>query len=159
MSKRKKKVHHFKRRKVSGLKMSQQANTGLQMLAGAVVGAIAKRFIDAAIAKQTTVTIEPKTLAFIEGLGGLAIIYTQKNPLLQGVGIGFAAESAVKIAQEMKLISGPAIQYTNFRKLGVPRPNMSGASITPSVAGASIYNFPKATSVAGSRVKRFAAAS
>lgn len=157
MKRGRKKKHHHRRRRMSGATLTPAAKTGFEILAGAVAGAIAKRFLDSAIAKQDTVKIEPKTLAFLELVAGGLIVYTGKMPFIQGIGIGVAAESTVKIAQEMNLISGPAINYSNFRKLGAPKPNMGGNAITPSVAGANIYNFPKPSQVG--RIKKFAAAS
>lgn len=141
-SSHKKRQHHGRR--MGAIKPETQ--TALMMIAGAIAGAVAKRFADNAIAKQTAVTIDPKLLSFGEVVIGGGVAWYAKNPFLKGLGLGIAAEAGVSGLVAMQVLSGTdmALALDNRRlALPVPRPNLAGTTITPSVAGVNAYGFPQ----------------
>jgi hypothetical protein len=98
------KKHHAKRRRV-GAVSSSMGNT-LQTMGGVIAGAVLSRFVDNVIAKQTTVTIDPKMLQIGKVLAGGFAAWKMKNPLVKGIGMGFAAEAAVNELVAMKVLTG-----------------------------------------------------
>jgi hypothetical protein len=128
----------------------------LMMFAGAVTGAVGKRFIDTAISKQTAITLSDtmkKGINLGEFVGGGVLAYAMKNPFLQGLGIGLAVEGGTGLLAQMNVITGVGearIPMVNFNKqLGRPNPNFSGATKTPSVGN--VYNFPSPPNVGKAR--------
>src|SRR6266851_6422603 len=108
MARKKRKVHHHKRRKMHGPVTPAQKNV-LMMFAGAVTGAVGKRFIDTAISKQTAITLSDtmkKGINLGEFVGGGVLAYAMKNPFLQGLGIGLAVEGGTGLLAQMNVISG-----------------------------------------------------
>lgn len=155
----KKKVHHKKtaHHKKSGghmgaLDLHKKEDQGmLQLAAGVVAGAVIKRVADNLIAKQastTGVTIKQSTVNLVEGAGGAVLFYFMDQPFLRGMGVGLVGAVAYDMSQNLKL-SGIGLGDDRSQVL-VPfavRPNLSGVTQTPSVAGATAYNFPKPAGV------------
>jgi hypothetical protein len=114
VKKRKHKKHNAKRKRVSG--PSSAEGSGMNLLAamaGVIGGAVASRFADNILAKQTTVTIDPKMLQMGKiAAGGAGAYFAKKikQPALRsfarGLGMGFAAEAAVQELVTMKVLTG-----------------------------------------------------
>lgn len=141
---RKKKKRSIGPRRVGAVKMKKETNDLLMLGLGAIGGAIAKRFIDTALSKQTAVQIDPKLLSTLEMVGGGVLAYTVPNWLIKGVGIGFAAEGGVSLLQSMGVLSGitltPDVPF-------LPRPNMGGLARTQTVGALNAYGFPAPSAV------------
>lgn len=145
-------------RRVGALKMKKETTDILMLGLGAIGGAVAKRFLDTALAKQTAIQIDPKLLSVGEMLGGGVMAWALPNWFLKGVGIGIASEGGVTILQSMGVLSGitltPDVPF-------MPRPNMGGLTRTQTIGSLNAYGFPAPNSVAGSRMNnatRFAGA-
>jgi len=157
MARKKRKVHHKgRRRRMHGPVTPAQKNV-LMMFAGAVTGAVGKRFIDTTIPKAgiTLSDTVKKIINVGEFVGGGVLAYAMKNPFLQGLGIGLAVEGGTGLLAQMNVISGVGearIPMIDFKKqLGRPNPNFSGATKTPAVAGANAYHFPTPPNVGRAR--------
>ncbi len=134
MARKKTKRKHHPRRRMGAV--SGQTSALLQMLGGVIAGGVVKGFVDSAIAKQSTVKIDDKTLQAVEAVGGAFLAYKMKSPFLRGLGMGIAAGAVVAELKEMKVLTGASYGRVNPASLSFPnRVNGPGQSQTiyPSV--------------------------
>ena len=123
MAKRKSRRHH--RRRVSGVGSS---NNALQMVLGAVAGAIAG---------EKLVTMLPATVSDnIKGGAMLAlpILFGKKlkGSLVQGLGIGIAVAGGRMLAKSFGVVSGmPVVSGTRRRVNGYQYPVLAGSADQP----------------------------
>lgn len=99
-----------KKKKVSGI--SAKGEDTLMLLGGTLLGALAKRFGDTIVAKQTIVTDPAKikimkyVIDGIEVVGGAFVAYKMKHPFVKGLGVGFAMEGGIHGLQTMGVLAG-----------------------------------------------------
>lgn len=139
-----------RKRKVSGL-TSPATMDLVQLVAGAITGAVVKRFGDNILAKQTAIVIDDKLKAFGGFVIGAGAAYFFKQPFLRGIGVGIAAESGVAGLVSLGVLSGSDMNTGRGLVIYQPRPNMSGTTMTPSVGAGSTnaYGFPQSKSGVG----------
>ncbi len=150
MAKKRKKTKHHPRRRMGAVSGSTSAM--LQTLGGVVVGAIAKGFVDSAIAKQTTVKIDDKMLQAGEAVAGALLAYKAKSGFLKGIGMGLAASAVVAELKDMKVLTGLGIGTVNPASLtfqaqrGLNGPGKSqtifpsvGQAVSPGAVGGAMY--------------------
>lgn len=154
MAKAKKKTTKKKTGKRMGaVAMKAETSNALMMIGGAIAGVLVKRLGENALNAQTAVTINPKVLFAGETLLGGIMTVMGKHPFVKGAGLGIAGSSAVQLAQSMKVLNGIGlvdpgyVTFTNNARPMITRAPMSGASITPSVAGVNAYRYPQPSSV------------
>jgi len=119
--------------------VSERGEFGLMLIGGAFVGALAKRFGDTVLAKQTVVT-DANTIKYIkygmdgvEVLGGAFIAYKAKHPFVKGLGVGLAIEGSIHGLQTMGVLTGvpdinPATLKFPVQQNRVNGPNDNGKS-------------------------------
>jgi hypothetical protein len=139
-TKKKKPVHH-KQKKVSG--MSSQQTDGIQMAAGAAVGAGAGWYI-----YTTQKSIQDNLMGLIQAAVGAGLLLFTKAPLLKGVGLGLVGSAAIIEGESFGLLSGVTNlpSSSNLKIAGYESVRQLGA--TPG------FNFPKPSSVGASPMAR-----
>lgn len=93
-------THSRRRRRVSGF-----GSNDLQVVAGAVIGAVGAAFANSKVAAMTK-PIDPKIVAAVEVLGGGLLAAKAKSALVKGIGLGVVATGANSAAKSFGLISG-----------------------------------------------------
>lgn len=137
-------------RRVGALSMNKDQDL-LMLAGGAIVGGIAKKFIDTALAKQETLTVDQKTIDGIELVGGGVIFWMVDQPFLRGMGLGLTAAASVSLLQEMEVLKGmSASPMVPFKA----RPQLNGVTKTPAVAGANAYGYPRPNAVGAGAFSR-----
>jgi hypothetical protein len=111
--------------------MSGETGKVVQMVAGAVMGAVASRFVDNIIKKQTTITIDDKILQIIKAGAGVFAAVKMKQPFLQGLGIGVASQAAVAELTDMGVLTG--IGRVDPRSLKFPPRQVAGPGASQTV--------------------------
>lgn len=100
---RKRKTKGRKRRRVSGIGKS---DTG-SLLIGAVAGALVGKLSNTLLSKVSDkIPGGQKTVEIIKVAGGAFMAIKSKNKMVQGAGIGLAAQGALGAAKEFGIISG-----------------------------------------------------
>lgn len=159
---RKRKRHHAgKRRHGGGHKrhhkmgmLNLKTDNNLLMLGlGAIAGGVIKR-VGVTFANKgfssAGITVSDKAMNIGSLLLGGALFYLVDTPLVRGLGAGIATAGVYDLSSGLKLSGIGAAPLVPF----MPKPNMSGASNTPNIAGANVYQFPRPAGVGATR--RFA---
>lgn len=156
MAKKKKRTKSKSGRRVGAASVNKAKLTDTFLLfTGAVVGAAGRRFIDNTVSKQTQVVIKKEMMQMIrigEALAGFALAYFMRNPFVQGLGAGMAADAAVNVLQAQGQLTGVGATGPMVLQLPVPKPNFSKNPL-PSVGASpgALYNNPTIPSVGQSR--------
>lgn len=157
MAKRKKRGGSRKR----GRRMGAASFTGslkknedfLILGAGVVVGAVAKGFIDQALAKQDTIKVNQNMVDGVEVAAGVAGVLYLDGAFLKGLSIGVGSAGAVSGLRTLGVIKGTSpMRMVPFRaRLAARVNNMNGGvTRTPGVAGGNSYGFPSPPGVGAS---------
>lgn len=153
---KRKKTHHKKHSghkrggRVGALNIKTQGDI-VQLATGAVLGGIAKRLVTTLANKAVTsagVTISNKAMnvgAFVVGGG---VFYLMDQPFVRGLGLGISTAAVYDLTSGLTLGGLGAAPLVPF----LPKPNINGATNTPNVAGANVYQFPRPAGVGRNRM-------
>jgi hypothetical protein len=146
MARRKKHKKTTHRRRIGGFGGKLDIKSGLMMVAGATLGVLGGRLLNATMVPATgTPTIPPTILGFGEAAIGGLVAVKAANPFFKGAGAGIAGNGMVFALGTKGLAFLPAsigygpdpmhrpsrAQLTGYRevpKIGFPKPNAIGAT-------------------------------